>query len=395
MKEIKLIKSTFYHESDTKKKLAHYIKTAKQLSFGPECENFERNFSKYQDRTYTVFLNSGSSANLAIIQSLMNLGRIKRDDMVGFSALTWSTNAMPLIQLGLKAIPIDVELDTLNVSSSTLIKVIEKYPLKAFFITNLLGFCDDIDKIKKICDKKKIILIEDNCESLGTIYKGKKLGNYGIASSFSFYVGHHMSTIEGGAVCTDDLELAKMLRLVRAHGWDRNLSVTEQTEIRDLHKVNSTFYSRYTFYDLGYNLRPTEINGYIGNIQIEYIDEIVQKRNDNYKKFSQRIYALGDKYFPIKDSHIDFLSNFAVPVVCKDTKTRDDLVKKCSNVLEIRPIVGGDMTTQPFFLKHAKDYLGEFSNPNARLIHHQGLYFGNNPEMTKSEIESIIDIFTT
>ncbi|HSV94373.1 MAG TPA: DegT/DnrJ/EryC1/StrS aminotransferase family protein [Spirochaetia bacterium] len=394
MEEIKLIKSTFYKEADTKKKLINFIKSAKILSFGPECENFERNFSKYQGRDHTVFLNSGSSANLAIIQSLINLGRLQKGDLVGFSALTWSTNVMPLIELGLKAVPIDVELDTLNVSSSKLLEVLGKHSLKALFITNLLGFCDDLDKIKDVCNKKKIILIEDNCESLGTVYMGKKLGNYGVASTFSFYVGHHMSTIEGGAVCTDDLELAKMLRLVRAHGWDRNLSTSEQVEIRNLHNVNSNFYSRYTFYDLGYNLRPTEICGFIGNIQIPYINEIAQKRNKNYRRFSNRIYQFGDKYYPIKDSHIDFLSNFAVPIICRDVEIRNLLVEKCNKVVEIRPIVGGDITAQPFFIKYSKEYLNNFSNPNARLIHNQGLYFGNNPEMKQGEIKAIIDIFT-
>src|SRR3990167_7955907 len=140
---IKLIKSTFYKEEKTKKELINFIKKAKQLSFGPECEKFERNFAKYQGRKHCVMLNSGSSANLAIIQALLNLGKIKKGDFVGFSALTWSTNVMPLIQLGLSAVPIDVELDTLNVSSRKLINIIKKYPLKMLFLTNLLGFCDD------------------------------------------------------------------------------------------------------------------------------------------------------------------------------------------------------------------------------------------------------------
>jgi len=275
MSIIKLIKSTFFKEKETKIALTKFINKARILSFGPECIKFEKKFSKFQKRKHTVFVNSGSSANLAIIQSLLNLGRLKRGDLVGFSALTWSTNTMPIIELGLNAVPIDAELQTLNVSSSKLLDVLKKHHLKALFITNLLGFCDDLEKIKEICDKKGILLIEDNCESLGSKYKNRLLGNFGIVSTFSFYVGHHMSTIEGGAVCTDDEELATMLKLVRAHGWDRNLSLNNQKLIRDKYKVNSTFYSRYTFYDLGYNFRPTEINGFIGNIQIKYLDKIL------------------------------------------------------------------------------------------------------------------------
>jgi CDP-6-deoxy-D-xylo-4-hexulose-3-dehydrase len=389
---IRLIKSTFYNEDETKKKLIKFISGAKQLSFGPECQKFEEKFAKYQGKKYCVFVNSGSSANLALIQSLLNLGRIKKGDKVGFSSLTWSTNVMPLIQLGLNPIPIDVELDTLNVSSKMLLGIIKKTKIKALLLTNLLGFCDDIGEIKNICDKKGIILLEDNCESLGTVYKGRKLGNFGFASTFSFYVGHHMSTIEGGAICTDSLSLVNMLRLVRAHGWDRNLSEEAQSKIRTRHKVNSTFYSRYTFYDLGFNLRPTEINGFIGNVQIDYLSEILKKRNKNFLEIARIIYK-NKKYYQVKYNHLDFVSNFAVPVICRSKKIRDELVEKCNGKLEIRPIVGGDMTRQPFFSKYVKKL--EVNNPNARLIHEQGLYFGNNPELTSEELGEIIQIFTS
>lgn len=390
---IKLIKSTFFEEKKTKSALTKFISKAKVLSFGPECIKFEEKFSQYQKRKYTVFVNSGSSANLAIIQALLNLGRLKKGDLVGFSALTWSTNTMPIIELGLDAVPIDVELSTLNVSSVKLLDALKKHQLKALFITNLLGFCDDLEKIKKICDKKDILLIEDNCESLGSRYKNKLLGNFGLASTFSFYVGHHMSTIEGGAICTDDEELATMLKLVRAHGWDRNLSIGNQKMIRDKYKVNSTFYSRYTFYDIGYNFRPTEINGFIGNIQIKYLDKILKKRNTNFVNLAKKIYTKTDKYYPIEYKHMDFHSNFAFPIICKSTSVRDQLVKACENKLEIRPIVGGDMTQQPFFNKYMQKYSHIGKQSNADLIHKQGLYFGNNPELTEKEITSIIKIF--
>jgi len=389
---IKLIKSTFHNEQDTKQKLINFISHAEIMSFGPECLKFEQSFAAWQGANYCTYVNSGSSANLAIIQALLNLGRIKKGDKVGFSALTWSTNVMPLIQLGLEVIPIDVELDTLNVSSKILSKTLADHDIKMLFLTNLLGFCDDIEVIQKICTDKNIILIEDNCESLGTIYKGKKLGNYGLASTFSFYVGHHMSTIEGGAVCTDDQELAEMLCLVRAHGWDRNLAEKQQQKIRNKHKVNSSFYSRYTFYDLGYNLRPTEINGFVGNTQIPYLDEIVDKRKNTFLDIAKEIYVQTDKIYPIRYDHIDLISNFAFPVVCKSQEIRDEFVNKCDGILELRPIVGGDMTKQPFFGKHAKAIL---KNSNASLIHEQGLYFGNNPELTEAEKKTMVQIFTS
>ena len=204
---------------------------------------------------------------------------------------------MPIIQIGLNPIPIDIELNTLNISSNKLEEFLKKTSLKVLFLTNLLGFCGDLDKIRKTCKEKKIILLEDNCESLGSVYKGKNTGNFGLASTFSFYVGHHMSTIEGGAVCTDDKELSVMLKMVRAHGWDRNLEKRDQGEIRQKNKIRLDFYGLYSFYDLGYNLRPNEINGFLGNNQLRYIKEINKKRNSNFLKLAEIIYG-DNRYYP-------------------------------------------------------------------------------------------------
>ena len=388
---IKLIKSTFYKENETKRALTKFINKTKWLSFGPECRKFEDNFAAYQGRKYCVFFNSGSSANLALIQALLNLQQIQKQDKVGFSALTWSTNVMPLIQLGLGLVPIDVELETLNMSSNKLNQTLKKHRLKAVFVTNLLGFCDDIDQIKKLCDKKGIILIEDNCEALGTIYKNKKLGNFGLASTFSFFVGHHMSTIEGGAVCTDNSRLANMLRLVRAHGWDRNLAHNDQEKLRREHEINE-FYARYTFYDLSYNLRPTEIHAVIGNIQLKYLNKMLDKRNKNFIKVAGVIYKNTAKYYSIKFDHMDFHSNFAIPIICRSVKIRDELLKKCEGKIEVRPIVGGDITQQPFFKKYLPHHIKNFKNTNADLVHRQGLYIGNNPQLTQKEIKEIIKV---
>ena len=393
MNMIKLIKSTFYKEKETKNKLCAFIKKAEMRSFGSECRKFEHSFAAYQGRKHCVFVNSGSSANLAIIQALLNVGKIKKGDEVGFSALTWSTNVMPLIQLGLIPVPIDCELDTLNVSSHKLLSALHKKPIKMLFLTNLLGFCDDIDEIVRICKERNILLIEDNCESLGTVYKGKKLGNFGLASTFSFYVGHHMSTVEGGAVCTDDTGLETMLQLVRAHGWDRNLTEDKQLKIRMKHNVNKTFYNRYTFYDLGYNLRTTEIQGFIGNTQIPYLSEIIEKRQKNFKRLAKAIYANVDRYYPIRYDHIDILSNFAVPIICRSQTIRDELVKKCDGVVEIRPIVGGNMTKQPFYSKYFNG-IHQDSLTNAGIANNQGLYFGNNPELTEKELKTLLSIFS-
>ncbi|OHA91086.1 MAG: DegT/DnrJ/EryC1/StrS aminotransferase [Candidatus Zambryskibacteria bacterium RIFCSPHIGHO2_01_FULL_44_22b] len=386
---ISLIKSSFYNEKATKDKLCKFIKSAKQLSLGKQCSDFEQVFSRWQGRKYSVMFNSGSSANLALIQVLINLGKIKTGDSAGFSAVTWATNVMPLINLALRPVPIDIELDTLNVSSGALAMAHKKHKFKLLFITNLLGYCGDIGEIRKFCKKNKIILIEDNCEALGSEYKKTKLGNFGLASTFSFFVGHHMSTIEGGMVSTDDKEIDIMLRIVRSHGWDRHLSPDEQAKLRKKFKIDE-FYGKYTFYDIGYNLRPTEVQGFLGNNQIKYLDLTINKREKNYKKL-QKIYSNQD-FLKLETKGMTKVSNFAFPLICKSKEMKEQHMDRAKREgIEIRPIVAGNINRQAFFSKHVKR---KFHLPNAEKVHNLGFYFGNNPELTKSELNLLVKTFS-
>jgi CDP-6-deoxy-D-xylo-4-hexulose-3-dehydrase len=385
---IPLIRSTFYHESDTKRKLNTFITHADHLSFGAACETFEKQFAEYQGRKECVLANSGSSANMAVIQALLNLGWLKPGDFVGFSAVTWSTNAMPLIQLGLQPVSIDAAIETLNISRETLEKAYSVQPFKLLFITHLLGLCSDLDEIVRFCKQQDILMVEDTCESLGSVYKGKRLGNFGLAATFSFYVGHHLSTIEGGAIVTNNQALADMLRIVRAHGWDRNLTLEGRRRVQESHHVNSTFYSRYTFYDLGFNFRTTEICGFLGQLQLKWIDEIVHKRQHHFMRFAEAAYARTDLYIPLRYSHMDTVSAFAMPLICTTPALRRRLVDACAETIEVRPIVGGNIVQQPFFKKYCTPIIDDL--PNAEKIHKNGLYMGNHPELSKKEIDTMI-----
>jgi len=383
---IKLIKSTFYHEKEMKDALAQFVLEAEILSMGEQCKNFERSFAKKQGRKYAAFVTNGSVANLLLIQSMMNLGHLKKGDKVGFSALTWPTNVMPIIQLGLDPVAVDCELSTLNVSPTKLKEKIAG--LKCLFITNVLGFCDDLPEIKKICEDENIILMEDNCESLGSKVNGELLGNFGLASTFSFFVGHHMSTIEGGMVCTDDEGLYESLLMGRAHGWDRNLSENSQQKLRQGSGVDD-FYAKYTFYDLASNYRPTEINGFIGNAQVQYWDEIVSKRESNFKKF-QSAMKDNEDFHQFELDHMDIISNFSMPIICKDADVAKKFRGKFDEIgAEIRPVIAGNMTKQPFYKKYVSD---SSELPNSDLVHSNGFYFGNNPELTDSEVSELCSL---
>jgi CDP-6-deoxy-D-xylo-4-hexulose-3-dehydrase len=373
------MKSTFLSEQETKDTLCSFIQKSEKLSMGDEVFKFEESFASWQGRSHSVMVNSGSSANLVVLQALMNLGRLSKGDSVGVSAVTWATNVMPVIQLGLVPILIDVNLETLNISSEE----VRKHDIRCLFITHLLGFHGDIEEIAEYCKSKDILLLEDTCESLGTVCNGKKLGNFGLASTFSTFVGHHMSTIEGGLVATDDVELNQMIRMVRAHGWDRNVTQQQRTELRSKWDIND-FYGPYTFYTLGYNVRPMELQGLIGSIQLKHVDVA----NENRCRSFARVYdAIDSKDLMIPNQYVPA---FAIPIICSTKEIRDSYVKKCKEMgIETRPIVAGNMNRQPFF----KEYMNETPLPVADKIHTCGFYLPNHPDLTEEEIDYLTSVF--
>lgn len=390
MYKIPLMKNAFLHEEETKTALAEFILGTNRLSMGENCQEFESNFAKKQESKHAILFNSGGSANLALIQALKNLGQLSDGDEVAFSALTWATNTMPIIQLGLKPVALDCEKENMNVSLAKLEERMAETNIKAFFITNVLGFTADIEKIRIKCKEKGIILIEDNCESLGTVLKEGKTGNFGVASTFSFYVAHHMSTVEGGMICTSDDELADMLRVVRANGWDRNLSPEKQENWRAKYGLTD-FNAKYSFYDLGYNLRPTEITGFLGNYQLKFLEETITNRENNYLEVEKSIKENPD-LIALNHDHIQRLSTFAVPVICKDSEMRNKLVEKFErNGIETRPIIAGNMQNQPFYNKYVE---ATFDVPNTEFLHNNGFYCGNYPELTAEDIVLIKSCLT-
>lgn len=380
---IPLMRKAFLREQETKQALSDFILNADRLSMDVECRKFEEKFAIHQGSKHAILFNSGGSANLAMLQSLKNLGKLKDGDKVGFSALTWSTNTMPIIQLGLVPVILDCEPNTLNTMSYNLIERLEQTSLQALFITNILGFTGDIPTIRSICEEKNIVLIEDNCESLGTVLPEGKAGNFGIGASFSFFVAHHMSTIEGGMVCTSDDEFAEMLTIVRANGWDRSLTPEQQQKWRSKFDIESEFQAKYTFYDLGYNFRPTEITGFLGQYQMQFLDENIKKREQNYLRVEKVIKENPD-FIDLKHDHINTLSTFAFPLVCKSPELREKYLKKFIQAgVEIRPMIAGNMQEQPFYKKYVSDL---YSLPGADVMHANGFYCGNYPELLEEDL---------
>ncbi|MBP9649163.1 MAG: DegT/DnrJ/EryC1/StrS family aminotransferase [Paludibacteraceae bacterium] len=382
---IPLMKNAFLREKETKQALSEFILNTNQFSMGQECEKFEHKFSRYQRRTYSLLFNSGGSANLALLQALKSLGRLKDGDKIGFSSLTWSTNVMPIIQMGFIPVPIDCEINTINVMSKNLIQRIKEVKLSAFFATNVLGYSGDLDIIKTLCADNDILFLEDNCESLGAEMPTDKVGNFSLASTFSFYVAHHMSTIEGGMLCTDDDELYQVLKMTRANGWDRNLTETQQTKLREPYNI-SPFNSKYSFFELGFNLRPTEITGFLGQHQMQYLEENIAIRNNNHRRF-ETVISQNDDLLLVKHDHMHQISPFGLVVLCKTPELREKyLTRFIAAEIEVRPVIAGNMQNQPFYSKYVEVM---YDLPNTDFIHNNGFYCGNYPELSDADIDVI------
>jgi len=382
---IPLMKNAFLKEHETKAELAKFIVRAKRLSMDEQCMKFEEEFAAFQGAREAVLFSSGSCANLAMLQAMKNLGMLKTQDKVGFSALTWATNVMPIIQLGFTPVPIDCEPKTLNVMKHNVEQQLETEDIKLLFLTNALGFSGDLDAIRELCRKKNIVLLEDNCEALGTELEcGVKTGNFGIMSSYSFFVAHHMSTIEGGMVCTNNQELAEMLRIVRANGWDRNLNAVQQRQWRRKHNILSEFQAKYTFYDLGYNFRPTEITAFIGRYQMKFLADNIHARERNYRELSDVVKTNPD-LISFSTDHLKVISSFSFPVLCQTPELRESYLDQFAGAgVEIRPMIAGNIQKQPFYQKYMQK---EYDLPGADFIHACGFYCGNYPELTYRDIQ--------
>ena len=380
---IPLVKDTFQGDGATREGLAGFVRTAKQLSMGEHCLMFEREFAAKIERQYAVCVSSGSAANLLLVQALMNLGRLRKGDQVVASAVTWPTSVMPLIQFGLEVDTVDVETETLNVSPGTLYKCWQ-CRTKALFLTHALGLCDDIYEIVDTCRAQGIILIEDACEALGSLATGNRpLGQFGLAATFSFYVGHQLSTIEGGMVVTDDYDLYNQLVIARSHGWDRNLDEPMRTALR---RHGNSFYDSFTFHQNAFNCRPTEITGFLGREQLRHLDSAADKRDANFKRLSAATRENPD-ILPLSSGHMRRLSALAFPVVAKTEQAAKRFRQLAAAAgVETRPIIGGNIARQPFFERQAKI---RWNHPGADAIHDRGLYFTCRPDLTDDELSSL------
>lgn len=356
-------------------------------TMGDSVKQFEEDFSQFLEKKYCVMTSSGSTANLLAIASLFytKQPKLKRGDEVIVPAVSWSTTYFPLQQYGLKLKFVDVDIETLNYDLDSLRTAITSNT-KMIMVVNLLGNPNHFDLINEMILGTDILMIEDNCESMGAEYNGKQAGTFGLIGTFSTFYSHHIATMEGGFVVTDDEELYHILLSLRAHGWTRNLP----KENHVTKKSEDWFIESFRFVLPGYNVRPLEMSGAIGIEQLKKLPSFIENRRLNAKLFKE-----------LFQNHPDFIiqkeigksSWFGFSLIIKETSKikRADLIHKLHlNGIECRPIVSGDFT-QNEVMKYF-DYEIHNELKNARHLHQQGLFVGNQQILIKEEINLLCDV---
>lgn len=352
-------------------------------TMGSKVAEFERDFAKFAGSKYAVMVNSGSSANLVMTAALFYVkqGALARGDEVIVPAVSWPTTYYPLSQYGLKLKFVDIDAATLNYDLIKLAGAITE-KTRLVMVVNLLGNPNDFDKIRALTAGRDIRIIEDNCESLGAVYKGRQAGTFGAMGSFSTFFSHHMSTMEGGVVVTDDEELYHIMLCLRAHGWTRNLP---KVNLVNGTKSDVPFEESFKFILPGYNVRPLEIEGAIGVEQLKKLPDFLAFRRKNAEIFT-RMFS-GHEWFTIQEA-IGSPSWFGFAIVLRDGSpvSRDDLAKRLLAAdIECRPIVAGNFAKNPVMKYIDHEICGTLDN--ADFVDRNGLFVGNHQYDLSAELE--------
>lgn len=378
-----------------KLRLAWFLLTSNHFTKGKYTKQFENAWSEWNQSSYSVFVNSGSSANLILLSAVKELYNLPDGANVLVPACTWITSVSPIVQCKMNPVFCDINLRDFSFCGNSLKKINKKIDI--VFKTNLLGFYGN-----ELAEKeyfKNAIHLSDCCEAHGaTTNNGNsrcpiKVGSDRdcLASTFSFYFGHHLTTIEGGMVTTKDYDLYKYLLLKRSHGLARELPSPDFYEIC---KLYNDIDKKFLFVTDGYNVRNTEINALLGLMQLKNLDKNIEIRKNNYSYYLDKIEKI-EKY--ILSPHRHFLvsttnSSFCLPIVFKNRETKQKLESLLSkNNIEFRPIVSGNLLKHPAI----KNYrLGQFDHefPNAEALHYNGLYVGNSQFVTHKMIDLYVDL---
>lgn len=386
MKKFPLMRNNIQRE-DLDLVIEHLKQDDPILTNGPKVREFEAKWSEWLGVKYSVLVNSGASANLVSMSILRQ--QFPQGGEVIVPTLTWVSDISSVLQNGFKPVFVDIDPKHLGMSLEEIkSKVTEN--TRAVFITYVQGFNALSDELITFLDENEIVLIEDVCESHGASFQGQKLGSFGWMSNFSFYYAHHMSTIEGGMVCTDDENVYQMARMLRSHGMVREMN--DESMRQDWIEANPGVHPDFIFTMPAYNLRNNELGAIMGMNQLKRLDDNIQKRNDNHVYFLSKLNA--DLYRT--DFDLEGASNYAFNLVLREAD--EDRVQKLMALMDANNIEyrrgsagGGNQTRQPYL----RPIVGEKAHeafPEVEHIHWYGFYLGNYPDLSLNEIDELVDI---
>jgi CDP-6-deoxy-D-xylo-4-hexulose-3-dehydrase len=363
------------------------------VTMGTKVKKFEEAFAKYNGSTHAVMVNSGSSANLLALSVLTNpllSDHIKKGSEIITPAVTWATTVYPIVNVGCVPVLVDVDPKTFNIIPQKIEEAITP-KTKAIVPVHLLGSPCRIDEIARIAERDNLHLIEDACESTGAELQGRKVGSFGDMGTFSFFLSHHISTIEGGMIVTDDDAFHEYLKAMRAFGWVRDLQDKDKFA-----SENKTVDPRFLFVTDGYNMRPTEIQGAFGIHQITKLNKFIEIRRRNAAYWSKELSGYSDVITlpeePVGTKHVYF--GYHLTVAREAPFSRDQLAKHLeSKLIETRPVMAGNMAEQPV-MKHIPHRISGTLD-NSRMIMRNSFFFGNHAGIGEEEreyiTESIVD----
>tara|TARA_B100001121_G_scaffold173261_1_gene151222 strand:+ start:319 stop:1524 length:1206 start_codon:yes stop_codon:yes gene_type:complete len=389
LNHMKNIKYTLAADSwdELEKKAIYEVIESNKYTMGEKVKKFEHEFAEYFNSPYSVMVNSGSSANLLILSCLKYSKEfeLKEGDEFIVPAVSWGTTYFPVTQLGFKLVFVDIDNETLNLNENKLVEAITENT-KGIFAVNLLGNPCNFEKLNNICDAYNLLLIEDNCESLGAKFNNQFTGTFGISGSFSFFFSHHMQTMEGGMILLKDKHLYELSLSMRSHGWTRDLPKNNTISNKSGKFIEDSF----NFVMPGYNIRPLEMSGAIGSVQLKKVASFIKNRKKNAELFKS---LFSDNENIALQKEIGESSWFGFSIVFKNKLEghRDKFTNKLmNNNIECRPIVAGDFTKNPVIKLLNHRISGNLDN--AKNIDKNGFFVSNDFRDLKNEITFLREI---
>jgi CDP-6-deoxy-D-xylo-4-hexulose-3-dehydrase len=389
MKRIPLNTSTF---GDDETNAVLEVLRSDRVTMGGKCHEFERAFGKYLGDAEAIFVNSGSSANLLGFFALANHAapqpknkrRFVSGSEVIVPAVSWSTTFWPIVQAGGVPVLVDSDPRTLQMKPDAMRTALSEKTV-AICPVHVLGNTVPMDEVMRFAEETGLWVVEDTCEALGAHYEGKLVGTFGDMATFSFFFSHHITTIEGGMIVTRDAQLAELLRCMRAHGWTRDLKNRQETEA-----LYPEIDPNFLFVNLGFNLRPTEINAALGLIQLQKLGAFNQRRNEIASTWTNRFLPLIEQgtFYPMQPTGRARPASFGYPVICREPQIRKALKHHLNmHGVETRPIICGNMAKQPAFAHFSHRISGDLTG--ADTIMDCGLLWGLHPLMSNQDVEYV------